>query len=117
MLIYKIMLSYTIMWNYGNVQLWNVSEITYLYYINDMKLNFKKTKISILFMNNIKKSIKYTNTLCRNSAKNFFKKNFFIKIVHTLRMMSYSYPKDYASEYSGCRKSFLGHFSSELELV
>ena len=70
-LIFKFLLGYTIMWNYGNVKLWKVSEIIYSYYINDMKLKFKRTEISILCMNNIKNSIKYTNTLSRNSAMNF----------------------------------------------
>ena len=64
------MLNYTIMWSYGNVKIWYVSEIIYLYYINDMKLKFKRTEISILCMKNIKNSIKYTNTLCRNAAMN-----------------------------------------------
>ena len=43
----KIILSYTIMWNYANIKLWKLGEIIQLYFINDKKLKIKKLKFQI----------------------------------------------------------------------
>ena len=78
MLNYKIMLKYTIIWNYGIIKIkWNYT-IMLIY------------TLSMMCMNNIKNDIKYTNILCRINLLCIFS-NFwvFVEVCNACLLTSY----------------------------